>query len=337
MGSKKKASDGPQTLKQAKAAFKARGSTTVSTTERRQLERGAVLLERAERTKEQEQRRKDLSKKKADKEAKVLKSCAVPSLFGTQRRLDRFGHKSSQFHLGAFLKPKPTVPAAPVAKQQRDEPWEDDDVDDDTLLDLAAESPVALIKTPAKVPSQPTPSKARKIVSCTTDDFASWDDFLERSSQLARELATEQKTDVLVSPMPPPKQSFARIPSFNSTDFDLSVDDLEELDLLTDGKPLQSKSGEAQTLLQLSFESVSDHVGQRNVQHSPGKSEAITGKEFDRELMPPPPLKMSAKQRPRAIRSEIPAPSTCVQHGISLADLESLAGEDIQLSQFNHT
>ena len=95
---------GPQrrieTSKQAKAAFKARGCSTTSATQRRQIERGAELLQRAERIKAQEERRKEWSKRKETEQ----KSDA-PAL-GSQRKLDRFGYASSQFHLGRFFNAK---------------------------------------------------------------------------------------------------------------------------------------------------------------------------------------------------------------------------------------
>jgi hypothetical protein len=324
---KKEVHDGKQTLKQAKAAFKARGSTLVTDTEKRQLERGAVLLQRAERIKEAETRKKEL-KKKSVQDTRATRAC----LLGTQRINDKFGYRRSQFHLGAFLKPKPAVPAAaPLADVQEEgslpEPWEDDSVDDDTLLDLAGESPVTTVKAPSvRPPSQQTPSKTHGYVNnqlvspSTTDEFGSWDDLFDRSSQITRDLSTPQKpTHVL-----PATRSFDRIPSFTSGDFDLSADDLEELDWsaenLCNDNPLPqaleqaNKNGDMRSWL-----------SENNIK----KEE--TGHDMDRKLMPPPPMipkKLTPPTRiDSAVRTIVPP------HGISLADLEGLAAEEIQLTQ----
>ncbi|KAI5206780.1 hypothetical protein E4T39_02355 [Aureobasidium subglaciale] len=328
MGRKKKeAHDGKQTLKQAKAAFKARGSTLVTDTEKRQLERGAILLQRAERIKESETRRKE-AKKKSLQDTKTTKTC----LLSTQRVNDKFGYQRSQFHLGAFLKPKAVAPAAaPLPSQQEEpsqEPWEDDAVDDDTLLDLAGESPVTTLKEPTvQAQSQQTPSKTHgtlKLVSpLSTDDFGSWDDFLERSSQIARDISTEQK------PTPPATRSFDRIPSFTSTDFDLSVDDLEELEWSFNDPPRQSDTPQLQTPQQVCKNSdVRSWLKKEDVStYQKGEHD------IDRKLMPPPmiPLKRPAHTRAEIRRRPFPTQDA---YGISLADLECLAGEDIQLSQF---
>ncbi|KAH0277156.1 hypothetical protein KCU91_g3377, partial [Aureobasidium melanogenum] len=328
MGRKKEAHEGKQTLKQAKAAFKARGSTFVTDTEKRQLERGAVLLQRAERIKEAETRRKEVLKKKALQDTKTSKVC----LLGTQRVNDRFGHQRSQFHLGAFLKPKAAVPAvapAPLPTLQEEspiEPWEDDGVDDDTLLDLAGESPVTTLKAPpAHAPSQQTPSKTHgdvkhQLVSpSSTDEFGSWGDFLERSSQLARDLSIPQK------PTPPTTPSFDRIPSFTSADFDLSADDLEELDWSVANLPSQKSITEPQANKDGDMRSWLDEKN---------KNEEAE-RDVDRKLMPPPmiPTKRPLPKKDSdtaAARTNVPP----ITHGISLADLECLASEEIELSQF---
>ncbi|KAK6001697.1 hypothetical protein QM012_002187 [Aureobasidium pullulans] len=331
MGRKKKeAHEGKQTLKQAKAAFKARGSTFVTDTEKRQLERGAVLLQRAERIKESETRRKEVLKKKSLQDAKATKAC----LLGTQRVNDKFGHQRSQFHLGAFLKPKAAVPAitpAPLPVLQEEsvtEPWEDDGVDDDTLLDWAGESPVTTLKAPsAQAPSQQTPSKTHgevkhqlELVSpSTTDEFGSWGDLLDGSPQLARDLTVPRK------PTPSTTRSFDRIPSFTSADFDLSADDLEELDKSVDNLlPAQSNIIAPQA---------NKHGDMKSWLDGKNKKEEAEH-DHDRKLMPPPMIPAKCPL-PTKNSSSFAAPTTVppVTHGISLADLECLASEEIELSQ----
>jgi hypothetical protein len=324
---KKEVHDGKQTLKQAKAAFKARGSTLVTDTEKRQLERGAVLLQRAERIKGAETRRKEL-KKKSVQDTKATRTC----LLGTQRVNDKFGYQRSQFHLGAFLKPKPVVPAAaPLSEVQEEtlspEPWEDDGVDDDTLLDLAGESPVTVIIAPSvRAPSQQTPSKTQghvkhQLVSpSTTDEFGSWDDLFERSSQITRDLSTPQKPTQIL----PATRSFDRIPSFTSGDFDLSADDLEELDWSADNMGNNLPSPQA-------LEQANKNGDMRSWLNGNNMKKEGTGHDIDRKLMPPPliiPKKLTPPTRiDSAVRTTVPP------HGISLADLEGLAAEEIQLTQ----
>jgi hypothetical protein len=322
---KKEVHDGKQTLKQAKAAFKARGSTTVTDTEKRQLERGAVLLQRAERIKEAETRRKEVLKKKSLQDTKTTKACSL----STQRVNDKFGYQRSQFHLGAFLKPKAAVPAAADVKEEgtSPEPWEDDGVDDDTLLDLAGESPVTSIIPPSvRPPSQQTPSKTHGRVKhplispSTTDEFGSWDDLFERSSQITRDLSTPQKP----THISPATRSFDRIPSFTSADFDLSADDLEELDWSADNLGNSNPAPQAP-------HQVTKNGNKRNWLDGKSTKNEEKGHDIDRRLMPPPhtiPKKCSPPTRiDYATRTSVPP------HGISLADLEHLAAEEIQLSQ----
>ena len=313
---KKEVHDGKQTLKQAKAAFKARGSTLVTDTEKRQLERGAILLQRAERIKEAETRRKEL-KKKSVQDTKTTKAC----LLGTQRVNDKFGYQRSQFHLGAFLKPKAAAPLSDV-QEESPEPWEDDGVDDDTLLDLAGESLATTTKVPfVRAPSQQTLSKTHghatnSLVSpSTTDEFGSFDDLFERSSQLTRDLS---------EPVPPATRSFDRIPSFTSADFDLSADDLEELDWSVDTLRNDIPSPQASRQIQKNGNIRSWLDGKDT------KKEMV--QDIDRRLMPPP--SMIPKKCSPPSRVDSAAQTTAPPHGISIADLEGLAAEEIQLSQF---
>ncbi|PNS15728.1 hypothetical protein CAC42_4180 [Sphaceloma murrayae] len=88
-----------QTSKQAKAAYKTRGASFVSPAEKKRLERGAELLARANRIKAQEARKKEWQEKRAREQSK---QDGDPNL-SSQRRLDKFGYASSQFHLGKFF------------------------------------------------------------------------------------------------------------------------------------------------------------------------------------------------------------------------------------------
>lgn len=311
--------DRPQTIKQAKAAFKTRGSTSVSEVDKRRLERGAQLLERASRIKEQEQRRKDQVRKK---EAAPKEHQAKAPLLGTQRRLDKFGYKSSQLHLGAFLKvARPSI--ATEEKTVASDPWDDDDVDDDTLLDIAVESP---IQQPDRTEEDTVTgltamrSLDKSATFHTCHDLEHWDDFLESSTQLARELSNENA----VTEKPPALQ----FSSFDSADFDFSAEDLEELD----------------ASCHMATPKQTNYPHDSNSKAMPPPPKPISGQSMDRKIMPPPSLPLPSKQQHNppglkhyTVRSPYTATATTKTKTplyISLADLESLAEEDIELSQF---
>lgn len=301
----KEPQDRPQTIKQAKAAFKARGPTAVSAAERRRLERGAQLLERATKIKEQEQRKKDQLRKKEIQETKEQTPQKPAVLLGTQRRLDKFGYKSSQFHLGAFLKPsRPLV----LSKENTDvpaEPWDDGDevVDDDVLLDIVTEVPSQQRDTgraneDRAATIEPLQEDQEDSSPSTEEDFGEWDDFIQSSTQLARELSSDRPT--VKNTSAPPTLHFS---SFGSADFDFSVEDFEDLEK----------------------QAVSEQAGDRK-NKSPSATIACDD-DMDRKRMPPPNLPLPP--RPRRLRSATSEPAV----GISLAELESLVNEEIELTQ----
>lgn len=369
-----------QTIKQAKAAFKARGPTAVSSAERRQLERGAVLLERAARLKEQDQRRKLLAKKRDEHPQKEK-----PVLLGTQVKLDKFGHKSSQFHLGAFVKVSRPQPVPQKGDEEsKEEPWDDEDVDDDTLLDIAAKSAVqhkpnfnATIPMTGTRPAPKAKTPNRKTDLPVYEDLSDWDDFLDSSTQLARELSSE-------GPARPPQvaqtngsKPRCRIPSFTSPDFDLDLsnEDLEALES-NFAQPLQrpppllrsssystsdlysnSKSTPTTTLTRPARDRKSMPLpaafpptrSRKESTLVPPPKLATASKSMPppslrtaAKLMPPPPPRLLARPLKQSTTTRItkskyaPPPATTINMppGISLADLESLAAENIQLTQY---
>jgi hypothetical protein len=178
------------TSKQAKSFYRSRNSSNVSVLETRWLHRAIELEQRAERAQEQEKRRAEAAKKKKkaekDQADKALKEQAM---LGTQRRLDRFGHKSSQLHMGKFFG-RPTSggddgtndPVAVSAKEtSADEEEEDsddfgdDEIDDDTLLGALEEES-----------KQNVPAQKDNIVAETP-------------------LVKESSTTSLMMPPPPPR------------------------------------------------------------------------------------------------------------------------------------
>lgn len=366
MRARKESHDRPQTLKQAKKAFKARGPTSVSDQERRRLERGAQLLERASRIKEQEQRRKDQLRRK--EEASVKDSLnpaqhAQHPLLGTQRKLDKFGYKSSQLHLGAFLKnARPVVVAAEEQRKQNisAEPWDDDSdsVDDNTLLDIVDESSCQRGKQGDVPAGQQLPSVPLSIQHTSFliggNDLDHWDDFLESSTQLARELSNEK-------PMPPQKPAPCVFSSFGSTDFDLSSEDIEALDAsLHDPEPPVPENairtadkakailppppsppkhnfgghGSENTTIDPHDPSLRLYDGNFKTRPAPSPfAKPMLARDDDRKLMPPPALPRP-KPLPKTAGVTASEVSPKQDSGISLADLESLANEDVQLTQY---
>ncbi|KAL1297564.1 hypothetical protein AAFC00_006131 [Neodothiora populina] len=223
--------DRPQTLKQAKKAFKARGPTSVSVEQRRKLERGAELIERASRCKQQEERKALLESKREEKES-TKKQQQQQVHLGTQRKLDKFGYKSSQLHLGAFWKPpQPSINASAGEEKASSQPWDDDLLDDDTLLDIVNESPdwncvdlrqgnitaAAVLPTRLSCPALPS--------SNVDGDPDPWSDCDDSNTQLACELSNECS-----GTRDQPPASSISFGSFGSSDFDLTSDDLDALD-----------------------------------------------------------------------------------------------------------
>lgn len=245
-----------QTTKQAKAAFKARGSVHVSSAERRKLERGAQLLERADRLKAQERRKKEWVKKREGQDAQQ-KTEEDSKILGSQLRLDKFGYKSSQFHLGRFFGPPKAQPHAQLqapnlstVKEEYDdenmEDFENDDLDEATMLGL-----------------DPINRHSHRPDQAAND----WTDFLESSTQIARELSDETPKQPVISNTAKQQSTRSRslvsIPSWNS-DEAFDEEDLAALE---------------------------DQLAAVNRQHQMDK---------DKLLMPPPPRSTAPSDRPIA-------------------------------------
>lgn len=161
-----------QTIKQAKASFKARGRPTLSEREARQLERAIELEQRAERAQEAEKRRAAAAKLRSEREKRAETHRQQQQVqLGTQRRCDRFGYKSSQFHLGAFFgmgsaanttststtKTTTTTTSGQGGNDDRDG-FGDDDLDDESLLDACDGS--ATVQTSVSAAQMSKPSAA---------------------------------------------------------------------------------------------------------------------------------------------------------------------------------
>lgn len=253
------------TLKQAKAAFKARGNPVLSEREKKQLQRSIDLDKRAFAAREREKRKAEAARDKSEKERK--KKDAVEQVrLGTQRRRDKFGYASSQFHLGAFFG-KSAVEHAdnkenPSAKPEAAESdlFGEDDVDDESLLEalgspacdsrsgLTTRSDSAAMPPPAR----PLELKCHNIHAQepSFEDFESFFDELGSSTQIARELDQPLLAQAQSS------RALTNAELFGSVDFDMSTEDIAELDRT---------------------------------------STEVAKRELDRKIMPPPALPVAVK------------------------------------------
>lgn len=284
-----------QTIKQAKAAYKSRGQPSLTEKEKRQLERSIELDRRAWRSREAEKRKAETTRKKIEKDKKQKEELERVRL-GSQRRCDRFGYKSSQMHLGAFLnkgnakRDRQVETLQTLSSEGESDSFGDDDLDDQTILDAMAHADEP--KIPHVTPQQPQTTSENAQTSVTTHHMASvhqipttasdpamddlvnlWED-LDSSTQIARDLALDEAMKTKTEPT-------SKASSFSSGDFDLTIEDMEELD---PAPPVQSKS------------------------------------EQDKKLMPPPPL---------------PTKHILPIEEFTMSQLERFVDDDLQLTQID--
>jgi len=209
------------TIKRARAEFKSRGQPTISNSERKQILRQVELDRRAWGIEQREKKRAEAAlKKKEERERREKEDCAKVQM-GTQMRCDRFGYKSSQFHLGKFFgaakkKEQDEEISVATVEVEEEDMFGDDGVDDDTLLealglpdsrphaDLAPESLLSVHELPPQV------TLPAKTPSCDDDMLDFWDE-LGSSTQIARELADEGprlKQPQTCQPIPPCSEVF---------------------------------------------------------------------------------------------------------------------------------
>ena len=353
------------TLKQAKAAFKARGNPTLSEREKKQLQRSIDLDKRAFAAREREKRRAEAANDKSEKERKK-KEVVEQARLGTQRRRDKFGYASSQFHLGAFFG-KPTVEhtanqedATVKVEASGSDVFGEDDVDDESLLE-ALGSPACdtrIAKTPSSdSAAMPPPARPSALLCHNTDaqqplleDFESFFDDLGSSTQIAREL--EHPAPALAQR----SRTFTNADSFGSGDFDLSMEDIAELDQsnteaakreldckkmpspalpasakrpLVPKKPTVNKTVQPKQPLQsaVEFDLFSNARGYRGLMPRPA---IIAGKpSFAFE---PQTSSLIEAVKPSAL-SRIPKQTSDQGLGFSLAQLEDFVDDNLQLTQ----
>jgi len=346
------------TIKQAKAAYKSRAEQPLTEREKKQLERSVQLERRAWALREREKNRLDLDKKRIAQE-KAQKD--EERRIGTQRRNDKFGFKSSQFHLGAFFrKPNPVRPADPkeckldvtsertevshpavtttpdvemtgdgTENEVLDDESEDEyeGVDDESLLEALQSPEVSRIdnvlpddhiQSAFSMPPPPRPSFVQSINTHSVQapelqvEDLEWQDFLESSTQIAREISTEAPAKHVPRVQVPAVKETLRTGSFSSGSFELTEDDIEQLDPTPRARVHHNQTSE--------------------------QTKAVS----ERKEMPPPPLplKQRAPEPVQRILSgayvsqSLVAPKhTQDELGFSLTQLESFVEDDLQLTQ----
>lgn len=312
---------GPQTLRQAKAAYKARGQPTLTDREKRQLDRSAELDRRAWRIKEAEKRKAEVAKRRQETEQQERVERENMRRIG--RKSDKFGFLGSQMHLGAWFGDRSgegaenTLSAvddrSPAANRGSEDEWVGDGgVDDQTLLSvLSVASETETYATIAhgdsahQVTKQHTHSQAQIQRAGTRpgllveNDFTNFLDELDSSTQIARELASDDDSKMVPA-------AASHQPPLTSDDFDLSVQDLEEI---------ASSSGTHRTV------------------------------EDDKTLMPPPALPMKRMQSAASSQDRLATthnsiaelsnygPSLPAHLGFNMAELEGFVDDDLQLMQ----
>ncbi|KAK5110575.1 hypothetical protein LTR62_005768 [Meristemomyces frigidus] len=187
------------TIKQAKADYKTRGRPSLSDLEKRQLERSIQLDRRAWGIQEREKRKAEATlKKKQERERLELGRRRVVQM-GSQRRCDRFGYKSSQFHLKRFFGCGGAKRDSEEAVAVEDEGFGDEGLDDDTLLEALGspscerESEVVQVELDISQTVKPpiikiSTTNVDKSADREVEDVCDFWDELESSTQIAREL-----------------------------------------------------------------------------------------------------------------------------------------------------
>ena len=147
-------------------------------------------------------------------------------------------------------------------------------------------------------------SKKNTFVSVKKSELESLWDGLDSSSQIARELAAdapvvEQKPHLCASE-----------DSYDSDDFDLTVEDIEELE---------------KDDFDLTAEDIED------LENKPPLN--LVNAERDRKLMPPPALPSKKTVSGDSVRLTRPGLPPPLVHGFTMTELESFVDDDLQLTQ----
>ena len=325
-----------QTIKQAKASYKARGRPTLTIAEKRQLERDAELERRASRVQESSKKRSEAAKKRAAA-AKRDRELEAKFRLASQRRTDRFGYLCSQLHMGAFFTSVDSGGKGQRAREDASPPlWNeaetfgDDDVDDEALLEL--------LKIHPSLATYPS-AQAMQETSLTVDESSLWED-LDSSTQIQRDLAKDARS---------PRHECTR-PSFDSDDFgsdlDLTVEDVEGPSLANEAGGRTDRKTMPPPALPISKAREKGAV----VRFAP----PVTNPQSPASVVRPPlgPVKQQDQAQPRAASTsngaQVPrhsgsqppgaymASHACASKiGLTLAELEDFVDDDLRLTQAN--
>lgn len=286
--------------------------------------RGAELLERADKIRDNERRRKLANKKKVEKEAREREARRSMGVLSPDRvyispRQERLFKWVKAGGVGEEVIPHDRVLGA---GQESADCFGGGDLDDvlalmpsQILLEDSSPCAVRSPKRPAPNTERHRPAAARPPCEVIVQELESWDDVLPSSTQIEREISVPDGE-------PPTAPQITRracknnsdledegsIPPLSTQDVSFSQDDLEELGIAGISKQiLESQNSE---------EASTDHRP-RNEQRQPDhevktehllspKNPAITSstkplgitsaKERDRRLMPPPKLPVKALQ-----------------------------------------
>ena len=164
----------PQKLRQARAAFrKSGGQPRLSDREYRELQRGAELLQRANKIKEAERRKKFNQQKRVEKEQQEREAKRQKLLEDRNKGKMLLGSTQfprSQFRIEKFITgldgTKEDIATGGKLQIPAD-PWDEDDVDDGSLLEVLddCEALVKLVPDPAQSVAK------RQMSHSAPDDF----------------------------------------------------------------------------------------------------------------------------------------------------------------------
>jgi hypothetical protein len=300
------------------------------------------LQQRAERLKDQEKKRAAAAAKRTLESGCEAKE-RQKALLGTQRKKDKFGYKSSQFHLGAFLKVGGKNDGirngSLVAMEEVEDEdfFQDDDLDDETLMGALEVEPVGSatylahqhgsdkgkettsnMMLPPPLPRLDMSGKQHQPAQafCAEEDLSSlWDD-LESSTQVARDLEGCGRSIF-------DKPASSLNTSFGSGSLDLTAEELDQLD-----PPAPTSPRATSALRTAPFCAMQPP-------RMPSKPSQVS----PRSWSPPKQVQNTSVNLPkRELAIKGPIPPTRSLHcspelGFTFTQLESFVEEDIQLTQ----
>lgn len=316
----------PQTLAQAKADY-ARHGPRLSTQEARRLARGAELLRRAERLSEAEARRRCAARKRGERESRDREARARMGIGrregpvgGSQRRLswgvagrmggvekeeeeeEAQGVENAESALLSALGERVVTPSTAVVRN--DFVTARVALHDNDAVPSPSDRPCRkLARLPLPVLQSDTPAPAPALPD------VSWDDFLDSSTQIARDLSSEPAATTATATasgaeiasirasMPQPEPEWSLLDLLSTQDVSLSNEDMQELGVEALGVGVKAElarectRGESSGGGEMMPPTLTLPIPRRSA--SPVADSAETAKEapkvWNARLMPPPP------------------------------------------------